>query len=133
MSIKFVYSGLGVKPDLGVELPARTKAAVCLIILCILSAFLVGCSTKTQTEAVQATIKITKIVDNATQRLINSNIVTPRWETPEGKVIKTEAFRNQSQFSTTMPADGSVRLFVIVEAVDLSISDLENIPSIVIF
>jgi len=28
-----------------------------------------------------------------------------------------------------MPADGSVRLFVIVEALDLSISDLENIPA----
>ena len=32
-----------------------------------------------------------------------------------------------------MPADGSVRLFVNVEVLDLSISDLENIPSIVIF
>ena len=87
-----------------------------LLIVCLLTVFLVGCSAKAPTEVIQATITITKIVDKATQRPISSNIVTLRWETPEGKVIKTEQYRNQSQLSTTMPADGSVRLFVIVEA-----------------
>jgi hypothetical protein len=75
-----------------------------------------GCSSKAPTEIVQATIHITKIIDKATQRPINSNIVTLRWETPDGEVIKTEQYRNQNELTTTMPADGSVRLFVMVEA-----------------
>jgi hypothetical protein len=67
MSIKFAASKLGVKPEIGVEFPKRNQAAVCLIIFCLISVFLVGCSTKTPTEAVQATIHITKIVHKNTQ------------------------------------------------------------------
>ena len=87
-----------------------------LLIVCLLTVFLVGCSAKAPTEVIQATINITKIVDQNTQKPIMSNIVTLSWETPEGKVIKTETYRNRSLLSTMMPADGSVRLFVIVEA-----------------
>lgn len=114
-SIKFVTTELSVKPALDVNSPAHNQAAVCIIVF-LLSVLLAGCATKAPTEVVQATIIVTKIVDKNTQRPINSNIITLRWETPEGKVIKTETHRNQSRLSTTMPADGSVRLFVIVEA-----------------
>jgi len=99
-----------------IDFSAFDKVAICIIIVCLQSAFLVGGPTHATIEAVHATINITKIVDKATQRPIKSNVVTLRWETPEGKVTKTDTYRNQSQFSTTMPADGSVRLFVIVEA-----------------
>jgi len=87
-----------------------------LLIIGLIFVVLSACANGAPTKAVQATISITKIVDKVTQRPINSNIVTLRWETPEGKVIKTEQNCNQSQLTTTMPADGSVRLFVIVEA-----------------
>lgn len=104
------------KPDRGVKLPKTDKVAAWLVIPCLLSAFLVSCSPATPTETVQATINITKIVDTVTKQPINSNIVTLRWETTEGKVLKVEQHRNQSQLTTAMPADGSIRLFVIVEA-----------------
>ena len=102
MSIKFAASELGVKPEMGVELLAHNKVSICLIFVYLLSVLLFGCSTKAPPEAIQATINITKIVDKASQMPINSNIVTLRWETPESKVIKTEQYRNQSEFSTTI-------------------------------
>jgi hypothetical protein len=101
MSIKFAASELGVKPEIGVEFPTRNIVAVCFMIICLFSVYLVGCSTKAPTEIVQATIHITKIVDRATQRPINSKIVTLRWETPDGEVIKTEQHRNQSDITTS--------------------------------
>ena len=72
MSIKFAASELGVKPEIGVEFPTRNKIAVCFIVVCLFSVFLVGYSTNAPTEIVQATIHITKIVDKATQQPINS-------------------------------------------------------------
>lgn len=105
----------------------QNKVVINLIIICTISVFLIGCTTKAKVdvvqnpfeataETVQATIVITKIVDKATQQPIDTNTITLRWETPTGEVINTETYRNKSRLTTTMPADGSVRLFVIVEA-----------------
>jgi hypothetical protein len=99
-----------------VGFPRWGKYIARLIFVVLVFVILFGCSQKTKNDAIQATITITNIVDKATQRPINSNVVTLRWETPKGKVIKTETYRNQSQLTTTMPADVSVRLFIAVEA-----------------
>ena len=114
MSINFM--ALSVKTGKSIGSPGWEKLNARFVLTGLLFVVLFGCSPKAPTEAIQATISITKIVDRATQRPINSNFVTLRWETPEGKVIRTEQYRNQSQLTTTMPADGSVRLFVIIEA-----------------
>jgi hypothetical protein len=37
--------------------------------------------------------------------------------TSDGEVLNTEEYKNQSSLSTTLPADGTTRLWVIVEAV----------------
>lgn len=96
------------------ENKSAVKNQVICIIGILLMIFLSSCSSQAPTETIQATIKIVKIVDKDTQRPIQSNIVTFRWETQDGAVLKTETYKNQTQLSTTMPADGSVRLFVTV-------------------
>jgi hypothetical protein len=63
------------------------------------------------------TIELTEIVDKSTQRPITENIITLRWETSDGEVLDTQEYKSQSSLSTTLPADGDTRLWIIVEAV----------------
>jgi hypothetical protein len=105
-----------VKPDKSVESTRWHEYLIRLVIYGLIIVIASACTNRTPTEAIQATINITKIVDEATQGPINTNIITLGWETPDSQVIKTEQYRDQSELTMAMPADGSVRLFVIVEA-----------------
>ena len=71
--------------------------------------------TQTEENVPQATIHIEKIIDKESREPLKNNTITLRWETPEGEIIKTEQYKNQVSFSTVMPSDGSVRLFIEVD------------------
>jgi hypothetical protein len=87
---------------------------ICLVFIVFI---LAGC-TNSQDEAIapMVTIELTEIVDKSTQRPITGNTITLRWETSNGEVLNTQEYKNQSSLSTTLPADGATRLWVIVEA-----------------
>ena len=77
---------------------------------------LTSCATTQTTENTpQATIHLEKIIDKETLQPLEKNTITLRWETPDGEVLNTEQYEDQESFSTVMPADGSVRLFIEVE------------------
>lgn len=75
-----------------------------------------GCNGKEKTDPVQAEITITKIVDKITKQPIKQNKITMQWVTPEGELLKIRTFNNRSSLTVTMPADGSVRLFIFVDS-----------------
>ena len=93
------------------------KHEVFLILFIVLScAILTSCANPQTDENVpQATIHIEKIIDKESREPLKNNTITLRWETPEGEIIKTEQYKNQVSFSTVMPSDGSVRLFIEVD------------------
>jgi hypothetical protein len=62
------------------------------------------------------TIELTEIIDKSTQQPIIENTITLRWETSDGEVLDEQVYTNQSSFSTTLLADGDMRLWVKVEA-----------------
>jgi hypothetical protein len=90
-----------------------------LIICPALVLFLLASCSNSQAEATAplVSIELTEIVDKSTQRPITENTITLRWETSDGEVLETQEYINQSRLSTTLPADGDTRLWVIVEAV----------------
>ena len=94
------------------------KRDVCLILWIVLScAILTSCAnTQTDENVPQATIHIEKIIDKESREPLKNNTITLRWETPEGEIIKTEQYKYQESFSIALPADGSVRLFIAVDA-----------------
>ena len=76
-----------------------------------------GCSnTQSETQGPQVTIELTEIVDKSTQRPINENMITLRWETSDGEVLDEQIYTNQSSLTTTLAADDDTRLWVKVEA-----------------
>jgi hypothetical protein len=74
------------------------------------------CSIQSQDDEIQATINISKIVDKVTQQPIVGNPTSLKRETEASKDIKTETYKDQSQLSFSIPADGIVNLFVIGKA-----------------
>lgn len=60
-----------------------------------------------------ATFNLTAIVDKSSWQPIDDNIITLRWETSDGKPIKIEQYTGKSSLSTTILADGRVRLFAV--------------------
>ena len=88
-----------------------------IIALTPFAVVLFGCNpVPNTTSAHVATIKLTEIVDKSSRKPIDNNTITLRWETPDGNPIKLEQYSGKSNLSTTLTADGSVRLFVIVDA-----------------
>lgn len=75
-----------------------------------------GCSIKRDESEVQAKVTITKIIEKATKQPIKQNKITMRWETPDGEILKIKTYENRSSLTVTMPADGTVRLFIRVES-----------------
>ena len=73
-------------------------------------------NTQTDENGPQATIHIEKIIDKESREPLKNNTITLRWETPEGEIINTEQYKDQESFSIALPADGSVRLFIAVDA-----------------
>ena len=89
-------------------------SSVCFILILFL---LTGCSnTQSETQGLRVTIELTEIVDKSTQRPINENTITLRWEASNGEVLDTQEYSNQSSLTTTLTADGEIRLWVKVEA-----------------
>jgi hypothetical protein len=60
---------------------------------------------------------LTEIVDKSKHRPITENTITLRWETSDGEVLDTQEYKSQSSLPTTLTADGTTRLWLIVEAV----------------
>jgi hypothetical protein len=91
-----------------------SRLTTCLVLFL---ALLAGC-TNSKAEAIDPliTIELTEIVDKSTHRPITENTITLRWETNDGEALDTQEYKNQSSLSTTLPADGATRLWVIVEA-----------------
>ena len=94
------------------------KREGCLFFWIILSCVILTSCANTQTDenVPQATIHIEKIIDKESREPLKNNTITLRWETPEGEIIKTEQYEDQESFSIALPADGSVRLFIAVDA-----------------
>ena len=95
-----------------------SKHEVLFIFWVVLSCVILTSCANTQTDenVPQATIHLEKIIDKESQEPLKNNTITLRWETPEGELIKTEQYKNQESFSIALPADGSVRLFIAVDA-----------------
>jgi len=55
------------------------------VILLFLTGLIIGCDIRNEGDIVQATVTIPKIVDKATQRPIEMNFITARWERRRGK------------------------------------------------
>ena len=75
-----------------------------------------SCSGSTPTETPTIKVIITDVVDKATGAHLDDFTLTFRKETPDGVVLSSEEFSNMVNMSTFIPADGSVRVFVVVEA-----------------
>jgi hypothetical protein len=92
----------------------NSKYAICFVLFC---AILFGCvNTLTYENVPQATIHLEKIIDKESQQPIENNTITLRLETPDGGIINTEHYQDQESFTTVMPSDGSVRLFIEVDS-----------------
>ena len=91
---------------------------VCLILCIVFSCVILTSCADPQTDenVPQATIHLEKIIDKESQQPLENNTITLRWETPEGEIINTEQYKDQESLSTALPADGSVRLFIEVDA-----------------
>ena len=94
------------------------KHEVFVILFIILTCVILSSCANTQTDenSPQATIHLEKIIDKESREPLKNNTITLRWETPEGEIIKTEQYEDQESFSIALPADGSVRLFIAVDA-----------------
>ena len=94
------------------------KHEVFLILWIVLACVILASCADPQTDenVPQATIHIEKIIDKESREPLKNNTITLRWETPEGELINTEQYKNQESFSIALPADGSVRLFIAVDA-----------------
>ena len=97
---------------------ALRKHEVFLFLYIVLTCVIISSCANPQTDenVPQATVHIEKIIDKESGEPLKNNTITLRWETPEGEIIKTEQYKNQESFSIALPADGSVRLFIAVDA-----------------
>jgi hypothetical protein len=97
---------------------AQHKCKILFIFwIALYSLIFTDCSnTQTNENIPQATISLEKIIDKETQQPIENNIITLKLETPEGEIINTKQYQDQVRLSKVMLADGSVRLFIKVEA-----------------
>jgi hypothetical protein len=87
------------------------------ICLFLLTSLLASCTNQpVEATAPLVTIELTEIVDKSTQQPITENTITFRWETSDGEVLDEQVFTNQSSLTTTLLADGDMRLWVKVEA-----------------
>ena len=87
---------------------------ICVVLSCVI---LTSCGdSQTDENIPQANIHIEKIIDKESRLPLEYNTITLRWETPEGEVISTEQYEGESSLSTSVIADGNVRLFITVEA-----------------
>ena len=75
-----------------------------------------SCSDSTPTETPTIKVIITDVVDKAAGTHLDDFTLTFRKETPDGVVLSSEECTDIVNMSTTIPADGSVRVFVVVEA-----------------
>jgi starvation-inducible outer membrane lipoprotein len=95
-----------------------THHARLAILILLLALFAAACK-KLPTplpETPQATIEISEIVDKTSLEPIAHNTITLRWETSAGKLIETQEFQDQPNLVTTLPADGTTRLIITIEA-----------------
>lgn len=92
------------------------RTLIFLVSTIFFALFLCSCSASTPTEAPTITVLITDVVDKATRTHLGDFTLTFRKETPDGVVLSSEEYTDTINVSTTIPADGSVRLFVVVEA-----------------
>ena len=97
---------------------ALRKQEVFLFLYIVLTCVIISSCANPQTDenVPQATVHIEKIIDKESGEPLTNNTITLRWETPDGEIIKTEQYEDQESFSIALPADGSVRLFIAVDA-----------------
>ena len=94
------------------------KREGCLFFWIVLSCVIQTSCTDPQMEknVPQATIHLEKIIYKESREPLKNNTITLKWETLEGEIIKTELYEDRDSFSIALPADGSVRLFIPVDA-----------------
>ena len=92
------------------------RTLILLAFTIFIALILSSCSENTPTEVPTITVQITDVVDKATGGHLDDFNVTFRKETPDGVVLSSEEYTDTIDVSAIIPADGSVRLFIVVDA-----------------